>query len=231
VLQAREQARASLERVRKRRQREQERGLAATAEAVALAAEASGKGGGGKKKGSAAAAAAAKKWDGSALSKQVSKDSDVVLAGVMRLQREMKADLSPASSSSSAAATAGGSGVPAHHRLTLADLAIEGVKADVRSLSDEEVRAQIERVTLACVNSILSGEGFHYEVPQRSGTNQLYVPELDRIVLKDKTVRREFTALSKNHKAANKATIMCRVLGLIYEICVKHIHVTKRDLF
>ena len=32
----------------------------------------------------------------------------------------------------------------------------------------------------------LQGEGFSYEVPTRSATNQLYIAELDRIVLSDK---------------------------------------------
>jgi meiotic recombination protein SPO11 len=53
------------------------------------------------------------------------------------------------------------------------------------------------------------------------------VPELDRIVLKDKTSVRDFN----NVRNCRKASITTRVMSLIYEICIKNIHVTKRDLF
>lgn len=36
----------------------------------------------------------------------------------------------------------------------------------------------------AVAQSILAGDGFGYDVPSRSKGNQVYVPELDRIVLK-----------------------------------------------
>jgi len=112
-------------------------------------------------------------------------------------------------------------------QLVLADLALPGVKTDVQSLSDDEVRAQIERATVSCISSIMSGEGFRYDVPVRSSANQLYVAVLDRIVLKDKVAAREFASLRHGRKTA----LTTRVLGLVYELCTKHIHVTKRDLF
>lgn len=56
---------------------------------------------------------------------------------------------------------------------------------------------------------------------------QLYVPELDRIVLKDSMSQRPFASTS----TCRKAVFTTRVLGLVHELCMKQIHVTKRDLF
>ncbi len=56
---------------------------------------------------------------------------------------------------------------------------------------------------------------------------QLYVPELDRIVLKDSTSQRPFASTA----TCRKAVFTTRVLGLVHELCMKQIHVTKRDLF
>ena len=56
---------------------------------------------------------------------------------------------------------------------------------------------------------------------------QLYVPELDRIVLKDTTSERPFASTA----TCRKAVFTTRVLGLVHELCTKQIHVTKRDLF
>ncbi|KAK8951891.1 DNA topoisomerase 6 subunit A [Platanthera zijinensis] len=75
--------------------------------------------------------------------------------------------------------------------------------------------------------SILSGSGFSFDVPSRSSSNQLYVPELDRIVLREKTSSRPFASLS----TVRKATITARVLSLIHAVLRRNIHVTKRDLF
>jgi len=55
----------------------------------------------------------------------------------------------------------------------------------------------------------------------------MYVPELDRIVLKDKTSERIFGNLS----TVRKTVIMTRVMELIRQVCKQGIHVTKRDLF
>lgn len=112
-------------------------------------------------------------------------------------------------------------------KLTLADLHLPNVKTDVLSLSEDEVRATIERIITQCVRTIIAGHGFQYEVPVRSSNNQLYVPELDRIVLKDRLAERMFASLKNGRKTA----ITTRVLGLLYELCLKRIHVTKRDLF
>jgi hypothetical protein len=42
-----------------------------------------------------------------------------------------------------------------------------------------------------------SGRGFHYLVPSRANSNQLYVKELDRIVLKDNLTSRDFNDQSQ----------------------------------
>lgn len=87
----------------------------------------------------------------------------------------------------------------------------------------DEVEATIYMVAM----SIMNGEGFAYGVPSRAKGNQLYVPDLDRIVLKDAVSSRPFG----NTGTCRKAVITTRVLQLVHELCQKRIHVTKRDLF
>jgi hypothetical protein len=43
----------------------------------------------------------------------------------------------------------------------------------VQSLEPAAVRAEIERLIVTAVESVLTGEGFQYSVPSRSSTNQL----------------------------------------------------------
>ena len=148
------------------------------------------------------------------LSSKISPDVDVVMSKVNTLRRLVESEYSRHEREGT-------------KRLTLADLNIPNVKTEVLSLNDDEVRATIERVTAACVQSIISGQGFHYEVPSRGGKNQMYVPELDRIVLKDKVADRVFASIKNGRKVA----LTSRVLSLVYELCLKRIHVTKRDLF
>lgn len=38
-------------------------------------------------------------------------------------------------------------------------------------------------------------------------------------------------SLTKGQPVCRKAVITTRILGLVHELCVKRIHVTKRDLF
>lgn len=61
----------------------------------------------------------------------------------------------------------------------------------------------------------------------RAKGNQLYVPQLDRIVLKDSSSRRPFGSSQQCRKTA----VTTRILSLVHELCLKRIHVTKRDLF
>jgi DNA topoisomerase VI subunit A len=62
------------------------------------------------------------------------------------------------------------------------------------------------------------------QVPSRGNNNQQYIKEIDRIVLKDKMSARFFASLQNGQKCA----ITTRIIQLIYELCVKKIHVTKR---
>ena len=73
----------------------------------------------------------------------------------------------------------------------------------------------------------LSKQGFQLDIPSRAASNQIYVPELDRIVLGDKRGTRSFL----NAKESRKAAITTRVLQLLHAVLQKRIHITKRDLF
>jgi meiotic recombination protein SPO11 len=110
---------------------------------------------------------------------------------------------------------------------TLADLNLPHACKEVVDLNTSSVVLEIERSILSIAKSILAGNGFGYSVPARSSANQLYVPELDRIVLKDKASFRQFANISSVRKTA----ITTRILQLVHQLCTKQIHVTKRDLF
>ncbi|XP_075515944.1 DNA topoisomerase 6 subunit A-like, partial [Primulina tabacum] len=111
--------------------------------------------------------------------------------------------------------------------LGLSDLNLSTTCREVSDLPLSSVQSTIESLVLSLAHSILSGNGFSFSVPSRSAANQLYVPELDRIVLKDKSSARPFAAVS----SVRKATITTRILQLVHQLCLKSIHVTKRDLF
>jgi meiotic recombination protein SPO11 len=111
--------------------------------------------------------------------------------------------------------------------LTLQELSLPFQCREVADLSLSSVQSNIESLALKIAHSILSGNGFAFDVPSRSSANQLYVPELDRIVLKDKSSLRPFANVS----TVRKTTITARILQLIHQLCLKGIHVTKRDLF
>jgi len=111
-------------------------------------------------------------------------------------------------------------------KVTLMDLGLTNVSA-VEALQPLSVRMEIEKIICDVTESIMRGEGFKFDVPNRKSSNQLYIPELDRIVLKDSKKVRDFV----NAKNARKCAIMLRILSIIYESCCKRIHITKRDLF
>jgi meiotic recombination protein SPO11 len=111
--------------------------------------------------------------------------------------------------------------------LTLQELSLPFQCREVEDLSLSSVQSNIESLALKIGLSILSGNGFAFDVPSRSSANQHYVPELDRIVLKDKSSLRPFANVS----TVPKITITARILQLIHQLCLKGIHVTKRDLF
>ena len=91
----------------------------------------------------------------------------------------------------------------------------------------DAVLDEVESAIYQVAQQILSGEGFSYGIPSRAKGNQMYVAELDRIVLKDSKSQRPYASNS----TCRKAVITTRILQLIHERCLKRIHVTKRDLF
>ncbi|GFQ03877.1 DNA topoisomerase 6 subunit a [Phtheirospermum japonicum] len=111
--------------------------------------------------------------------------------------------------------------------LALSDLNLSTACREVSDLPLSSVQSNIESLALTLAHSILAGNGFSFSVPSRAAANQLYVPELDRIVLKDKSSARPFANVS----SVRKATITTRIIQLIHQLCLKNIHVTKRDLF
>ncbi|GAB4817541.1 hypothetical protein N2152v2_004587 [Parachlorella kessleri] len=110
---------------------------------------------------------------------------------------------------------------------TLADLQLPHAFREVVDKSADAVLDEIETAIVLVASSILKGEGFSYTLPNRAKGNQIYVPELDRIVLKDSCSQRTFA----NTATCRKAVITTRILQLVHELCTKRIHVTKRDLF
>jgi len=118
-------------------------------------------------------------------------------------------------------------GSSATTKKTLEEIGIKGVHKEVRGMARHEVRANIESICLQAVATIMRGEGFSYTMPARTTSNHLYVPELDRLVLKDKMLTRVFA----NASSARKTAITTRIFQLVLELCGKGIHVTKRDLF
>ena len=97
----------------------------------------------------------------------------------------------------------------------------------VEELTPDETMRNIERIICDAALQILSKRGLSYNVPARTSTNQLYVPELDRIVLRAVNTKLNFTSQS----STKKATIFTRVLELCHKVLRTKIHVTKRDLF
>lgn len=110
---------------------------------------------------------------------------------------------------------------------TLTDLGLVDSCREVVDKDADGVLDEIESAIFQAAVSILNGEGFSYSVPSRAKGNQLYVPELDRIVLKDSASQRPFASTS----TCRKSVITTRILQLVHELCLKRIHVTKRDLF
>ena len=118
-------------------------------------------------------------------------------------------------------------GSSASVKKTLEDIGMSGVTKEVVAMDTRGVTAEIERIAMEATLSIMRGEGFSYTMPSRASSNMIYVPELDRLVLRDKVLQRVFTDAS----SARKTAITTRVLQIVLELCAKGIHVTKRDLF
>mmetsp|Transcript_22517 Transcript_22517/g.45302 ORF Transcript_22517/g.45302 Transcript_22517/m.45302 type:complete len:454 (+) Transcript_22517:2-1363(+) len=98
---------------------------------------------------------------------------------------------------------------------------------EVVEMNSTEVMEGIENVAVMIARQVLDKQGFQLEIPSRAASNQIYVPELDRIVLGEKRGTRSFL----NVKESRKAAITTRVLQLLHAVLLKRIHITKRDLF
>jgi meiotic recombination protein SPO11 len=116
-------------------------------------------------------------------------------------------------------------------RLALVDVDWDGEDPgplrEVMDMPTAGVLQRIERVMVDAAKAVAGGVGYAFQVPSRTDVNQLYVPQLDRIVLKDKTSARKFADVGM----CRKTTIMTRIMQLVHGVCAKNIHVTKRDLF
>merc|ERR1719409_359543 len=112
-------------------------------------------------------------------------------------------------------------------RKTLADLNLTEAYREVVDLPGREVAAAIEQVMVAVAKNVLDGEGFTYALPSRGANDQVYLEQLDRIVLKDKHALTSFS----NTSSVRKVTILTRVMQLVHGVLSRGIHVTKRDLF
>uniref|UniRef100_A0A7S3CUT8 DNA topoisomerase (ATP-hydrolyzing) n=1 Tax=Palpitomonas bilix TaxID=652834 RepID=A0A7S3CUT8_9EUKA len=111
--------------------------------------------------------------------------------------------------------------------VTLEELGLEHQSTQVEEKNGEEVMREVEDIIVEVAASIMSGRGFKYSQPSRGVGNQMYVPEMDRIVLKDKVSERPFA----NVATVRKTAITTKILQLVFELCSKGIHTTKRDMF
>jgi meiotic recombination protein SPO11 len=98
---------------------------------------------------------------------------------------------------------------------------------EAEDLQPDEVSQRLEGIIVNIVNQVLNSNSFELTIPNRGASNQRYVEDLDRIVLGDKTSKRQF--LNTSH--VRKAAITTRVIELVHEVLAKRIHITKRDLF
>lgn len=109
----------------------------------------------------------------------------------------------------------------------MAPAAIPSNIVEVSELNADEVLEGMETLALRITNQVLTRQGFSMAVPSRSASNQVYIPQWDRIVLGHKTSSRNFLHVKDTRKSA----ITLRVMQLIHAVLVKRIHITKRDLF
>ncbi|KNC85250.1 DNA topoisomerase 6 subunit A [Sphaeroforma arctica JP610] len=112
-------------------------------------------------------------------------------------------------------------------KINVSDLALLNLGRAAKEMTDDEVKDEIETIMVQAAKGILTGNGLEYGVALRAASNQLYIPELDRLVLKDAVSSRPFSNVS----SVKKVAISTRVLSLIHEVVSKNIHITKRDLF
>ena len=147
-------------------------------------------------------------------------DPDEVLAPVRALKAQMQAERARR------AKQAEGNTSSQNNRAVTAEFDLAGA-TQVAEMNRGLVLNEIERQVVHVLRSLLVERGFSFTVPSRAQSNQVYVPELDRIVLKTAATTREFGRTASVRKTA----ITARILGLAYSLLQRGIHITKRDLF
>ena len=157
-------------------------------------------------------------------------DDDWVLDDVV--SKASKAKIQPAAAAAITTKDGGNSVKAKTQQLSLSELksaTSTGGKTivEVVEMNSTEVMEGIEAVAVKIAHQVLAKQGFQLDIPSRGASNQIYVPELDRIVLGDKRGTRSFL----NVKESRKAAVTTRVLQLIHAVLIKRIHITKRDLF
>ena len=99
-------------------------------------------------------------------------------------------------------------------RYRLEDVALSKEYREVEDRDGDVIAAAIEQVMISAARSILAGDGFEYVLPSRGATDQVYLEELDRIVLKNKTTKANFATVS----SVRKVTILTRVMQLVHQV-------------
>ena len=79
---------------------------------------------------------------------------------------------------------------------------------------------EVEAAILGVAASIMRGEGFTYDVPSRAKGNQLYVPQLDRIVLRDSVSHRSDDSNIWQAACAHTHKTCPSVLSFSHVICL-----------
>jgi len=82
--------------------------------------------------------------------------------------------------------------VPAGFSASTLDSLKDKQIVEVSEMNATNVANEIENIAIGLAQQIISGKGFTMEIPSRAAGNQIYVPELDRIVLGDKKGSRSF---------------------------------------
>ena len=161
-------------------------------------------------------------------------DDDWALDDIVNKASKVKKVSTAAAAAGSKTGTAYDKAKAKTRQMSLAELqksssSTEGGKSflEVVEMNSTEVMEGIENVAVKIAHQVLAKQGFQLDIPSRAASNQIYVPELDRIVLGEKRGTRSFL----NVKESRKAAITTRVLQLLHAVLIKRIHITKRDLF
>ncbi len=83
---------------------------------------------------------------------------------------------------------------------------------EVSEMSSMEVVEAIEAEAVRITKQVLQKKGFSLEVPSRSAANQIYVPELDRIVLGTKRGTRSFLNVKVSARNFNHFSLLFVIL-------------------